>query len=583
MRPFSFIHRQTTVGVRLPAIADTLRNAPVEWVAALQQVRLQPDTTYDHTSHHTSDDQTSVVSGFSRTRGTRTVSDKVMQDIRYALRLWRRRPLFAAVAILTLALGVGANTAMFSIVNAVLLRPLPYPHADRLVSVFTKSQSFRQGLLSYQEYEAIRKQSGTVEAIGLYLSQSVNLTGATEPQRLVGSFVSGTFFDVLGLKAERGRLFSEEDSAPGTVKPVVVLSHQLWRQRYNEDASAIGRTLTVNGTPLMIVGVMETPAAMTQSPADGYFIGGVDLFLPLAQYPTPRGLRAAGGQLLGVGRLEAGVALSTANADLDVIGKRLLAADPKTQAGRELTSESAHETVAGASRPALLLLFASVGVVLLIACVNVSQLLLARAIDRQKEIALRAALGASRSAVARQLTVDVALMAVTATALGFLLGRWALAGLAWLQPPSVPIPTQVPLDGTVLLFTGGVAIVVALLCGLAPALRSSRPDITSRPAAPHGSIRSSRSRRSRDVRDPPARRVRRVDPSHSLSVRSRTTGPTRDRAPRPSCRSDSDRLRSASTWLFTPSREAALAKARWRGERPRHAPDAAAASPTASV
>ena len=257
-------------GVRLPALADTLANAPFEWMATIRRVRLKPDTTYE-TDPPSSDDTvpTSVVSGFSRTGGGRTVIDKLMQDVRYALRLWRRRPMFAFVAILTLALGVGANTAMFSIVNAVLLRPLPYPNADRLVSVFTKPESsnFRQGLLSYQEYEEIRRQSGTVESIGLYLGQSVNLTGSNEPQRLVGTFVTGTFFDVLGLKAERGRLFSEEDSAPGTVKPVVVLSHQLWRQRYNEDAAAIGQTLTVNGTPLTIVGVMEPPSTMTQSPA----------------------------------------------------------------------------------------------------------------------------------------------------------------------------------------------------------------------------------------------------------------------------------------------------------------------------
>ena len=441
---------------RLPAVTDTLRNAPVEWLTAARQPRLPP-------AFHP--------------RG-RTMTDTLMQDVRYALRLWRRRPGFAAVAILTLALGVGANTAIFSIVNAVLLRPLPYPNADRLVTVFTKSTNFRQGLLSYVEYEELRRQSRSLASIGLFLGQSVNITGSNEPQRLVGTFASGTFFETLGLKAERGRLFSEEESAPGTVKPVVVLSHHLWHQRYNDDPAAIGQTLTVNGTPLTIVGVMEPPAAATESPADGYFIGGVDLFVPLAQYPTPRGLRAAGGQLLGVARLQPGVSLAAAVADLDVIGKRLLAADPKTQAGREITAESAHETVVGSSRPALLLLFAAVGVVLLIACVNVSQLLLARALDRQKEIALRAALGASRGAVTRQLTVEAALMAVAATAIGLLLGRWALSGLEWLQPPSVPIPTHVPLDATVLLFTGGVAIVVAMLCGLAPALRSSRPDIS---------------------------------------------------------------------------------------------------------
>jgi putative ABC transport system permease protein len=447
----------SSLTVRVRALADTLRNAPIEWMAAAREVRRNPDTPF---------------------RRGRTMTDRLMQDVRYALRLWRRRPMFAAVAILTLALGIGANTAMFTIVNAVLLRPLPYPHADRLVSVFTKSQNFRQGLLSYAEYEEIRRQSGTIESIGLYLGQSVNLTGSSEPQRLVGSFVSGTFFETLGLKAERGRLFSEEDSAPGSMKPVVVLSHRLWRQRYDEDASAIGRTLTVNGTPLAIVGVLETPAAMLQSPGDGYFIGGVDLFVPVAQYPTPRGLRAAGGQLLSVGRLKPGVDIATANADLDLIGKRMLAADPKTQAGREITSELAHETVVGSSRPALLLLLAAVGVVLLIACVNVSQLLLARAIDRQKEIALRAALGASRSAVTRQLAVEAAMMAAAATGLGFMIGRWGVSALASLQTSSVPLPTDIPLDGRVLAFTGVIAIAVAMLCSLAPALRSARPDIS---------------------------------------------------------------------------------------------------------
>src|SRR5438093_837206 len=158
--------------------------------------------------------------------------DKLRQDLRYALRLWARRPAFAVVAILTLAIGIGANTAMFSIVNAVLLRPLPYPDADRLVSVWGRTAAFPRGLLSYTEYEEIRKQSRTLDAIGLYLGQSVNLTGVNEPQRLVGIFASGSFFDVLGLRAERGRLYTDEESAPGTVKPVVVLGHPLCRQRF---------------------------------------------------------------------------------------------------------------------------------------------------------------------------------------------------------------------------------------------------------------------------------------------------------------------------------------------------------------
>jgi putative ABC transport system permease protein len=447
--------------VWLPAILDTIRNAPAEWV---NQARdgLKPGPYRPRAPRP----------------GERTMIDKLLQDVRFALRLWRRRPGFAAVAIITLALGVGANTAMFSIVNAVLLRPLGYPDSDRLVSIYAKSQSFRQGLLSYKEYDEIRRQSASLESIGLYLGQSVNLTGVDEPQRLVGSFVSSTFFDTLGLKAERGRLFSEEESAPGTVKPVVIISRQLWRQRFNDNPAAIGSTLTVNGTPLTVIGILKEPFDAATVPGDGYFIGGVDMFIPVAQFPTPNGLYAAGPAMLAVGRLKPGVDVAAASADVDLIGRRLLAADPKTQAGRQMVTESAQETVVGSSRPALLLLFVSVGVVLLIACVNVSHLLLARAIDRQKEIALRAALGASRAAVTRQLAVEAALMAIVATGLGLMLGRWALEGLTWLRPPSVPIPTEVPLDGTVLLFTGGVALLVATLCGLAPALKTARPDIS---------------------------------------------------------------------------------------------------------
>ncbi|HEX7136355.1 MAG TPA: ABC transporter permease, partial [Vicinamibacterales bacterium] len=408
-----------------------------------------------------------------------------------------RRPGFAVVAILTLALGIGANTAMFSIVNAVLLRPLPYGHSERLVSVWSRTASFPRGLLSYKEYEEVRKQSGSIESLGLFLGQSVNLTGVDEPQRLVGTFASGSFFDVLGLKAERGRLFSEEDSAAGTVQPVVVITHQLWRQRFNEDPTALGSTMTLNGTSMTVIGVLAPPFDETTVPGDGYFISG-DLFLPAAQFPAPSGLRGAGPVMLGVARLKPGVDLRTASADVDTIGRRLLAEDSKTQAGRAFFLESAQETVVGTSRPALLLLFAAVGVVLLIACVNVSHLLLARAVDRQKEIALRATLGASRGTVVRQLCVEAAMMAMVATTAGLALGRWALKAIALVQPRNVPIPQVVPLDVTVLTFTGIVAILVTTLCALAPAVRAARPD-PARVLQAGFRRASSSGRRTRDI------------------------------------------------------------------------------------
>ena len=439
-------------GVRLPALVDTLRNAAAEWTT--QRPPLD----------------------FQRPKG-RTVLDRLMQDVRYALRLWRRRPGFALVAILTLALGIGANTAMFTIVNAVLLRPLPYAHADRLASVWGRTSAFPRGLLSYREYRELRAQTATFEAIGLWFPQSVNLTGVDEPQRLVGSFVTGGFFETLGLKAERGRLFTEEESAPGMVKPVVVITHQTWERRFNAAAAAIGKTMTLNGTPVTIIGVMAPPFDPRVVPDAGYFISA-DLFLPAALFPAPRGLEAAGPVMLGIARLAPGISIARADADLDVIRRRLLADDPQPQVGRTLVAEPAQEAVAGASRPALFLLFAAVGVVLLIACVNVSQLLLARAVDREKEIALRAALGASRATVARQLTVEAALLAVASAAAGLLVGRGALASLAWLQPPAtVPIPADLPLDGAVLLFSGAVAVLVATLCALVPALRTARPDL----------------------------------------------------------------------------------------------------------
>ncbi|HMF95022.1 MAG TPA: ABC transporter permease, partial [Vicinamibacterales bacterium] len=359
----------SAIRARLAALFDTLGNAPAEWIGGRDRYRSPP-----------------------RRKGT-TVIDRVMQDVRYALRLWRRRPGFALVAIVTLALGIGANTAMFTIVNAVLLRPLQYPHADRLVSIWGRTNAYPRGLLSYEEYEAIRAQTDTFEAAGLWYPQSVNLTGVDEPQRLVGSFVSGSFFDVLGLTAERGRLFADEESAPGTVKPVVVLAHQTWQRRFNSDPAAIGATMNLNGAPLTVIGVLAPPFDPQTVPADG-FLSGIDVFIPTAQFPTPNGLRAAGPVMLAIARLRSDVTIGRAGAEVEVLRRRLASADARPQAtqtasfvaqgGRTLEVEPAQEGIVGSSRPALLLLFAAVGVVLLIACVNVSQLLLARAVDREK-------------------------------------------------------------------------------------------------------------------------------------------------------------------------------------------------------
>jgi len=454
--------------VVLRALFDTARNAPGAWGHALRDaIRDRPPAA-------------------SRDRdGERTMIDKLRQDFRYAIRTWRRRPGFAIVALVTLALGIGANTALFSIVNAVLLRPLPYAHADRLVTLWGKTPSNPQSLISYPEFDAFRRDSASFDALAVWLGNSVNLTGVSEPQRLLGAFASGSFFDVLGLKAERGRLFTDQDSEPGSVQPVVVISHDFWQRRFAGDPSAIGATLTINAIPLTVIGVLAPPFDVRSVPSDGWFLG-YDVYIPVGHFPVPGvagqgtgsgGLMRAGPSMLSVGRVKPGVSMTSAQADLDVISRRLEAAFPDAQKGRSTQLASVQETVVAGARTPLLLLLASVGAVLLIACVNVSNLLLARAVDREKEIALRAALGASRLAVTRQLLVEATLLAAVAATAGLALGRWSLQTLTWLRPPSVPIPDRIPLDSTVLLFTTATGLAVAVLCGVLPAWRASRLDL----------------------------------------------------------------------------------------------------------
>jgi predicted permease len=461
----------STAGVWLVAVIDTLWNAPAEWMRAITEVRLKAVATNEQY----------VASGFSRT-GRRRLMDKLWQDGRFALRLWRRKPVVALVAILTLALGVGANTAMFSIVNAVLLRPLPYADADRLIALWARTPTSPRSLMSYDEYSAMREQRDTFDAVGFWLSQSVNLTGVAEPQRIIGNFVSGTFFQVLQLKAERGRLFDEADSIPGAAKSVVVLSHLFWQRQFNGDESIVGQTVTMNGAPLTVIGVLASPYAAGDEGVDNW-VSSYDAFIPVGLFPTPAGVPRAAlnatPSMIGVGRLARGARVETANAALDVVSRRLEAANPRAQKGRTTFALGAHDDLVGEARTPLFLLLASVGCVLLIACLNIGNLLLARAVDRQKEIALRAALGASRGAVARQLAVEATMLAAAAAALGLVIGQWTLRALVSMRPAGVSMPASIPMDARVLLFTLGSAVLCAIVCGLAPALRALRANLVS--------------------------------------------------------------------------------------------------------
>jgi len=269
------------------AVIDTARNAPLEWVrATLDVLRKVRPTAVDEPSAVWKPDTTDVVAR------RRTMVDKLLQEVRYALRLWKRRPGFALVAIVTLALGIGANAAMFSIVNAVLLRPLPYADADRLVAIWARTPTSPRSLISYDEYAALRDQRDTFDTVALWLGQSVNLTGVAEPQRIVGNFVAGSFFQVLQLKAERGRLFDESETTPGTAKPVVVLSHTFWQRQFNSDPSIVGKAVTLNGAPLAVVGVLAPPFDRDSAGVDGW-VDNYDAFIPLGLFPTPAGVPRA--------------------------------------------------------------------------------------------------------------------------------------------------------------------------------------------------------------------------------------------------------------------------------------------------
>ena len=379
-------------------------------------------------------------------------------------------PGFTAVAVLTLAVGIGATTALFSVVNAVLLRPLPFPHADRLLSVSVRTPSRPVSLLSWREYVVLRDQTASMEAVALWLTQSVNLTGGTEPERITGAFITASFFETLGLVPERGRLLTEDETASGRHAPFVVITHGFWQQRFGGSDSILNQTVVLNGSAFTVVGVLAAPFDDTTVPGGGGLVA-TDVFIPAGAFPGRNDLSAIGPSLLGVARAKPEADLASVKAELEVISNRLRAEFPEAQADRTLTAVPLQESVVGRSRTSLLLLLAAVGAVLLIACVNVSNLLLVRAVDRQREVALRVALGAGRLAVIRQLAVEAALLTVASTAVGLTIGQWSLGALTAFASTSVPIPERIPLDGTVLLFTILVSAAVAFICALVPGIR----------------------------------------------------------------------------------------------------------------
>jgi putative ABC transport system permease protein len=396
--------------------------------------------------------------------------NSLRQDLRYALRTLARNPGFACVSILALALGVGANSAIFTVVQSVLLRPLPFPQSERLIVVRERNlkAGFPQFSLSPGNYVDYRDHNHTFSGFASFNSQGVNLTGGAEPERLRGVRVTADFFDVLRVKPALGRPFTAQEGQLGS-HHVAIIGHGLWQRRFAGARDALGQQMKMNEEMYTVVGVM---------PADFQFPGRTEVWLPLAM--NAQNWQQRGGHYLGgIARLKDGSSLTAAQADLNQIAARAEAAYPNSNSGWDTTLKGLQESVVGRVRPLVLTLMAAVGFVLLIACVNLANLLLSRSAARRREIGIRNALGAGTARLMRQLLTESVLLSAIGSALGLLLAWGGTGLLVNVSPEILPRAREISLDGGVVLFTIAVAGLTGILFGLAPAFHMAKTDLAS--------------------------------------------------------------------------------------------------------
>lgn len=401
----------------------------------------------------------------------------ILQDIRYGIRMLRKSPSVSIVATIALALGIGANTAIFSVVNAVLLRPLPFPNSDSLMSVFEKDQTrgLARGSYSYPNFFDLREQNHVFEHIAAYHDSDFIMTGGGDPVRLQGGVVTADLFPVLGVSPLLGRTFSPNEDKPTETGRVVVLSQRLFASRFNSDASILNKQITLDGKSYTIIGVMphgfEFP--IQNEPLDLWTTIADD-----AAGNTPMTAQRGAHFLRLIARLKPGVTQVQAQADVDTIAARLEQQYPDTNTHKGIQIESALTALVGDIRPALLILLGAVACVLLIACANVANLQLARAMTRHKEMSIRSALGASRARVIRQLLTESVLLSLAGGAIGLVLAVWWSDLLIALGKQDIPRAIQVGLDWRVLGFTLVVSVLTGVIFGLVPAFHSAKTELT---------------------------------------------------------------------------------------------------------